>query len=568
MIRLPVRRVSPSWCDAHDALSSAEQLFEEAADDHRARVRGRDLSLDRWPAGSPPRGASSSARSPRPARRASGATSSGSAWPGPRELLREGSLPVNRVASAVGLPPAGAVREGFRRHHGSPAVGFRDRLANARPDAGPSRAPPTIDWRAVDRACRRRGQRPPDRPDAQARAGADDRDRRGRLDRRNRDLAADRLVPRAGSTAAEDIDTLYDVLLIASVPVFVLVMTIAIYSVVRFRAKPGDLSDGAPIHGNTRLEVIWVTIPFLMVTALAIYGWIVLDDIEAKKPRTSWWSRSRPAVRLALRVPGGEGQSNQLVLPVDRPVDFRITSERRDPLVLGARVPAQVGRRAGPHDHDPADARPRWTSTRWSAPSCAASATRRCASRCGSSSPSRVRRLGAPSASGPAARAAASGGRRRHGRRRRPTARQIFTEPAAAPATRSPTPGHGTSARSSTSSQRRAERKPGTPARPTSRSRSSNPSAFVVKGFPDGVMPADYADQLSPEEIDALVKYLLGGQQMTLTAETHRPRLVPRRARRQVIGFGFGVRHRRRRPRAPTAGTRSSNWDAIITVSP
>src|SRR4051812_17338219 len=90
--------------------------------------------------------------------------------------------------------------------------------------------------------------------------------------------------PESASTSAGRIDTLYDVLLICSVPVFVLVMTIAIYSVVRFRAKPGDLGDGAPIHGNTRLEVIWVTIPFLMVTALAIYGWWVLDDIEAKKP--------------------------------------------------------------------------------------------------------------------------------------------------------------------------------------------------------------------------------------------------------------------------------------------
>ena len=69
-------------------------------------------------------------------------------------------------------------------------------------------------------------------------------------------------------------------------PVFVLVMTVAIYSVVRFRAKPGDMRDGAPIHGNTRLEVVWVTIPFLMVTALAIYGWVVLDDLEAKQPNT------------------------------------------------------------------------------------------------------------------------------------------------------------------------------------------------------------------------------------------------------------------------------------------
>src|SRR4051794_11509407 len=67
--------------------------------------------------------------------------------------------------------------------------------------------------------------------------------------------------PANASGAADKIDTVYDVLLICSVPVFVLVMTIAIYSVVRSRAKPGDMRAGPPIHGNTRLEVIWVTIP-------------------------------------------------------------------------------------------------------------------------------------------------------------------------------------------------------------------------------------------------------------------------------------------------------------------
>src|SRR3954470_16490313 len=90
--------------------------------------------------------------------------------------------------------------------------------------------------------------------------------------------------PVGASKSAHEIDTLYDVLLLVSVPIFVLVMTVAIYSVVRYRARPGDLGDGAPIHGNTRLEVLWVTIPFLIVTALAIYGWITLDDIEAKQP--------------------------------------------------------------------------------------------------------------------------------------------------------------------------------------------------------------------------------------------------------------------------------------------
>src|ERR671931_1687599 len=90
--------------------------------------------------------------------------------------------------------------------------------------------------------------------------------------------------PKSADTASHQIDTLYDVLLICSVPIFMLVMTVAIYSVVKFRARPGDTRDGAPIHGHTTLEILWVTIPFLLVTGLAIYGWVVLNNIEAKQP--------------------------------------------------------------------------------------------------------------------------------------------------------------------------------------------------------------------------------------------------------------------------------------------
>jgi cytochrome c oxidase subunit 2 len=131
--------------------------------------------------------------------------------------------------------------------------------------------------------------------------------------------------PTRASGSAGQIDTLYDVLLIVSVPIFVLVMTVAIYSVIKFRAKPGDMSDGAPIHGNTKLEVTWVTIPFLLVTGLAIYGWIVLSDIEAKKPDTLPVNVTAQQFTWHFSYPrDGKVESNRLVLPVDRPVEFRI----------------------------------------------------------------------------------------------------------------------------------------------------------------------------------------------------------------------------------------------------
>ena len=130
--------------------------------------------------------------------------------------------------------------------------------------------------------------------------------------------------PTDASGAADQIDTVYDVLLICSVPVFVLVMTIAIYCVVRFRAKPGDLRDGPSIHGNTRLEIIWVTIPFLMVTALAAYAWIVLDDIEAKQPNELVVNVTGQQFTWTFEYPAEEVSSTELVLPDGRPVDFRI----------------------------------------------------------------------------------------------------------------------------------------------------------------------------------------------------------------------------------------------------
>ena len=137
-------------------------------------------------------------------------------------------------------------------------------------------------------------------------------------------------TPPRGTAAAKDIDRLYDVTLVVSVPIFILVMTVAIYSVMRFRARPGDKRDGAPIHGNARLEVIWVVVPFIIVSALAVYAWVVLDDIEAKQPNAMnvqvrgqqfAWNFNYPAQAAGNAKAVA---SNELVLPVNRPVSFQI----------------------------------------------------------------------------------------------------------------------------------------------------------------------------------------------------------------------------------------------------
>jgi cytochrome c oxidase subunit 2 len=136
--------------------------------------------------------------------------------------------------------------------------------------------------------------------------------------------------PPQGSTQAETVDTLWDVLIIASVPVFVLVITVVLYCVWRYRMKPGEeLKDGPPIHGNTRLEIIWTAVPAILLVALCSYSYVALTDIEEAK-----------ANELSVRVVGeqftwtfyyedADGEefgSPQLYVPRDRPIHFTVQS--------------------------------------------------------------------------------------------------------------------------------------------------------------------------------------------------------------------------------------------------
>src|SRR5579884_2951187 len=90
--------------------------------------------------------------------------------------------------------------------------------------------------------------------------------------------------PTKASRQAGNIHTLYDVLLIASVPMFVLVESVVIYCVWKFRMRAGEeRKDGPPIHGNTRLEVVWTILPAMLLISLCSYAYTVLRSNEATK---------------------------------------------------------------------------------------------------------------------------------------------------------------------------------------------------------------------------------------------------------------------------------------------
>jgi cytochrome c oxidase subunit II len=139
--------------------------------------------------------------------------------------------------------------------------------------------------------------------------------------------------PVSASGEAKDIDTLWDVLIIASVPVFVLVQTVVLYCVWKFRMRPGEeLVDGPPIHGNTRLEIIWTAIPAILLVGLCSYSYIVLHDIEKAAANATMNVRVvGEQFTWTFHYPGEGGgkelMTNELYLPVDTEVKFTVQSK-------------------------------------------------------------------------------------------------------------------------------------------------------------------------------------------------------------------------------------------------
>jgi cytochrome c oxidase subunit 2 len=90
--------------------------------------------------------------------------------------------------------------------------------------------------------------------------------------------AANFITPKAGgSPNANEIDSLYKIILYIAAVVFAIVLGTLLYSVFKFRAKKGAIA--AQIHGNTRLEVGWTIAAALILVVITVVTFVKLDSI-------------------------------------------------------------------------------------------------------------------------------------------------------------------------------------------------------------------------------------------------------------------------------------------------
>ena len=83
-------------------------------------------------------------------------------------------------------------------------------------------------------------------------------------------------LPEPAGKEAERIDFVFWFTTVIAIVVFAAVAAVLAYSVLKFRARPDDDSDGPPTHGHTGLEIVWTAIPAVLVTAISIVSAIVL----------------------------------------------------------------------------------------------------------------------------------------------------------------------------------------------------------------------------------------------------------------------------------------------------
>jgi cytochrome c oxidase subunit 2 len=208
---------------------------------------------------------------------------------------------------------------------------------------------------------------------------------------------ADMFTPESGgSPNADDIDSLYKIVLYVAIPIFLLVEGTLIWSLVKYRARRGGPTEGAQIHGNTPLELGWTVGAAVILVVLTVTTFLYLGDIRNPPPSGPGGLASGLEVAsidqpkppkgasdsLEIGVngqqylwrydyPGGAFSYTEMVVPVDTTVILKITASD---VIHSWWIPKLGGK---------ADAVPGYVNETWFKASETGTFTGQCAELCG-----------------------------------------------------------------------------------------------------------------------------------------------------------------------------------------
>ncbi|HEX6451343.1 MAG TPA: cytochrome c oxidase subunit II [Trebonia sp.] len=161
------------------------------------------------------------------------------------------------------------------------------------------------------------------------------------------------LPPGAQSNSASSQQFDIRVLAVIATPVVIGVLLYFGWALAFWRQRPGDETDAAPLHGNTRVQVTWITVTSAIVLGLAVFGTYELVAPAGagggEGPQPIWKPAGTVTTSSTSWAPGGKNilqvqvigqqwaftyrypqfggfETTQLELPVGQPVRFNVTS--------------------------------------------------------------------------------------------------------------------------------------------------------------------------------------------------------------------------------------------------
>jgi cytochrome c oxidase subunit 2 len=296
-------------------------------------------------------------------------------------------------------------------------------------------------------------------------------------------------LPEQVSREREGIDLTFWLATWICIGIFAIVAAVIGYSFLKFRVRPDDDSDGPPIHGHTGLEIAWTAVPFALVVALGVVSAVVLaQNDKARGGNANEISVTAEQFAWTFEHPNGVS-SGTLRIPVGR--STVLTLQSKD-VIHSFWVP-EFGQKR--------DAVPGIQTRLVITPKRTGTFPVICTELCGlghSLMRSRVIVMAEQEYAAWLREEGQAGGEPADGE-------ALFAE-AGCEGCHTFAPAGAT-----------AEVGPSLDDLPDDpefvRTSIVDPDAQIASGFQAGVMPAFYGEELSDEQLDALVQYLLGGSQ-------------------------------------------------------
>lgn len=176
------------------------------------------------------------------------------------------------------------------------------------------------------------------------------------------------LMPVAASESANDVDSLFNLMMTIATGLFLLIEGVLIYILIKFRRQKGDQTDGPPIEGNVGLEIVWTAIPTIIVFILAVYSFDIYNRMGGLYPMASMDHGSKIAhhhdmkmeqnslgdnlvafeskdqkIALGLGVPDSEKGENPLVINVNG-IQYAWIFTYQDTGIISGEIHAPVNR--------------------------------------------------------------------------------------------------------------------------------------------------------------------------------------------------------------------------------